>query len=79
MFKAFKTEDYDPNMPFQPRRKTNGWLTTPQKRLTAYILGLIVITVIIVAAINLGMGGPTQEEVIHVRKPIKAAPVPEEA
>lgn len=76
MFKAFKTYDNDPYMPFQPKRKTNGWLTTPQKRLLAYIGGFILIAVIIITAIHLGLGEPAQEEVITIRKPIRGAAAP---
>lgn len=75
MFKAFKNYDNDPYMPFQPRRKTNGWLTTPQKRLFAYIGGFLLIAVIIITAVHLGLGEPAQEEVIRVRKPIRGAAV----
>lgn len=77
MISAFREPPYDPNMPFQPRRKNTGWLTTPQKRLLAYLLGLAAVTLIIVMAVRSGLGSPGQEEVLQIRrKPVKVAAAP---
>jgi hypothetical protein len=72
MFKAFNSrETYDPNT-FQPRRST-GFLTTPQKRVLAYIGAFLLISTVIIFAIRGGLGAPEQEEVLTVRKPITRA------
>lgn len=77
MFKSFNTNEYDPNRPFQPRRSNSkgGWLTTPQKRLMAYIAALLIVALVIVVAIRLGLGSPPQEEVLHIRKPVRGPKV----
>lgn len=72
MFKAFNTRNtYDPNT-FQPRRNT-GFLTTPQKRLLAYIGAFLVVAIVIIFAIRGGLGAPEQEDIVSVRKPITRA------